>query len=253
MMANKPLRLLAGLVLAVLSSLPVLAAQSTEGSWTIRPAEAQDKLQVTFVYGRNTHSDDWRAANLTGLQLATGEQRRDVHFTLARDAGRVEAEGVSSSGTAAGSFRFQPDPGYETEMRKLGLGEVRPEDQLALALHDVSLGFAREMIALGIDNASVDRLLTFRIHGVDLAYVKGLRAVGVQAHADELIAFRIHGVTAEYVTAIRKLGYDAPSPGQLIAMRIHGVTPEYIASVKAKGVRDTSLDQLVAMKVQGIY
>lgn len=251
MIANKFHRLLAGLVLAVFTALPAGAAPVTEGSWTVSPSKTAGKMQVTFVYGRNVQSTDWNAAELKGLQLTPAE-KHDAHFVLDRDAGRVEGDGVSASGTAAGSFRFTPEPNYAAEMRKLGLGEVESDALLSFALHDISLGFARDMAALTISNMSIDELLAFRIHGVTPDYVKGLRAAGSQPSADELIAFRIHGVTPEYVTAIRKLGYDTPAPGQLIAMRIHSVTPEYIASVKAKGVRDTSLNQLIAMRVQGI-
>jgi hypothetical protein len=250
-MIAKSLRLLAGLALAVFFTGPAGAAE-TAGSWTIRPSDTPDKVQLTFVYDRNIHSTDWRVSDLKGLQLASDEQRHDVRFLVERDAGRIEAEGVSTSGTAAGSFRFLPDPDYAGEMRKLGVGEIKSDSLLSLALHDISRAYVRDMAALGLGTPTVGRLLAFRIHGVDPAYVKDLRAAGVQPDADELIAFRIHGVTPDFVAALRKLGYDAPAPGQLIAMRIHGVTPDYIASVKARGVRDTSLDQLVAMKIQGI-
>ncbi len=224
MIARKSLRLLAGLVLAVFTAAPAGAAEPvTTGSWTIRPAETPDTVQLTFVYGRSVHSTDWTVAALQGLQL-TPADRHDVRFVIERAAGRIEADGVSASGTAAGAFRFRPAPGYREDLRKLGLGEIKPEAQLSFALHDVGLAYAREMEALGIGKLSADMLLTFRIHGV----------------------------TPDYVAAIEQLGYDHPTPGQLIAMRIHGVTPDYIASVKARGVRDTSLDQLVAMKIHGI-
>lgn len=252
MIARKTLRFIAGLLLAVFAVAPIGAAEpATTGSWTIRPAETQGKVQLTFVYGRAVHSTDWSVSALPGLQLNPPE-RHDVRFVIERDAGRIEAEGVSTTGTAAGSFRFTPEPGYTGELRKLGLGEIKPEAQLSFALHDVSLAYTREMIGLGIAKLNTDMLIAFRIHGVTSALVTAAQHTGVTPDAGQLVAFAIHGVTPDYIAAIEKLGYDHPTPDQLIAMRIHGVTPDYIASVKARGVRDTSLDQLVAMKIQGI-
>ena len=95
MIARKSLRLFAGLLLAVFAGAPAGAAEPTTGSWTIRPAETQDKVQLTFVYGRSVQSTDWSLSALTGLQLNPPE-RHDVRFVIERDAGRIEAEGVST-------------------------------------------------------------------------------------------------------------------------------------------------------------
>ena len=284
MIARKPLNLLASLLLAAFLFSPAGAADPVSGSWTIRSADKPERVQLSFVYGHSTNSsDNWRLADLKGLDLATAA-RHDVRFALDRDAGRIEAEGSATSGTAAGSFQFTPNPAYAGELRKLGLGELESRSQMSFALLDVSLAFAREMTELKLTGLTADKLLAMRIHGIDASYVKDLRGAGAAAtetdqlvafrihhvtpdwvagfaklgyggktlSADQMIAFRIHDVTPDYVAAVEKLGYDHPAPDELIAMKIHGITPDYIASVKARGVRDITLDKLVAMKIQGI-
>lgn len=253
MTARKTSILAAGILVAAFAFASAGLAQAVAGSWTLRPADLPDRVQLSFVYGHNSNSsDDWRPAALKGLDL-TPSPRHDVHFTIERDAGRIEAEGSASAGTAAGSFQFSPNPAYEAELRKLGLGEMKTDNQLAFALHDVSLSFAHDLMALKVGGLTADKLLAMRIHGLEPAYVKDLRAAGAKAaDADQLIAFRIHDVTPDFVAAVEKLGYAHPSPEQLIAMKIHDVTPDYISSVKSKGVKDVSLDQLVAMKIHGV-
>jgi hypothetical protein len=282
MIARKTALPLLCLLMAAFAAPPTGQAQGVAGSWSMHPADRPEKVQATFVYGHSTQSHDWSPSAFKGLQLAPAE-RHDVHFSLERDAGRIEGDGSSSGETAAGSFRFSPEPGYTAELRKLGLGEIRPEEQISFALHDVSLAFARDMLGLGLANLTADKLLALRIHDAEPAYVKELRAAGAHvAGADDLIAFRIHTVSPALVTALRrmgeepedsqvlaltihgatpdwltqfdKLGYGGKTvtPDQLIAFRIHGVTPDYVAAVEKLGYDKPAPDQLIAMKIHGV-
>lgn len=280
MKARKSLLLAIGLLAFAFS--PASSAQAVAGSWTIRAADAPDRVQLTLVYGRSHESSDsWRLASLKGLDLAPAA-KHDVHFTIQGDAGKVEAEGSATAGTAAGGFQFTPDSGYAAELRKLGLGEINPDTQIAFVLQDVGLDFARQMIAFKIAGLTADKLLAMRIHGLEPAYVKDLRSAGAQAaDADQLIAFRIHKVTPALVAALHqgggvpddshlvalaihgatpdwaadlgKLGYlKAASADQLIAFRIHGVTPDYIEGIEKQGYDHPSPDQLITMKIHGV-
>jgi len=245
----------AGLFAAAFLIAQTAFAQTVEGSWTVRQAEEPDRVQLSFAYGHHSQSsDDWRAASLPGLDLAPSA-RHDVHFTLEREAGRIEAEGAGASGTAAGSFRFTANSAYPAELRKLGLGAVDPETQMSFALHDVNLAFIRDMMALKPTGLEAGELVALAIHGATRDWAAGLIKLGYgngAVNAGQLIAFRIQGVTPDYISSIEAAGFPHPKPEQLIAMRIHGVTPDYVASLRAKGVKELSLDQLMTMKILGI-
>ena len=248
----------AGLLSAslLLGAVEARAVDLLNGQWTLYPAEAEGQVQVMLVRSARpgtafTHSADWNTADLKGLDLTTSG-KHDVRFTIARDAGTLEAEGFVSGRNGAGLFKFTPNPKYAADMAALGFPGVEEDKQLGMALSDVSLAFAKEMRELKIHDLDLRALRSFRVHKIDTAYVKSLRGEGLTtAAAKDLVAFRIHGVTPEYVKAVRAQGF-APTEKQLVAMRIHGVTPEYIAGLKKRGMEKLTLDKVISLKIHGI-
>ncbi|MGI8961073.1 MAG: hypothetical protein ACR2IV_15170 [Bryobacteraceae bacterium] len=239
----------------------VLSAQTQTGEWILSRSNNQGpdnggKVRFSLQSSRNgdhfSTSSDWNTSDFHGIDWSTSG-KHDVRFTIARDAGTIEGEGFLKNGEGAGLFTFNPDERYTREMQSLGFSGISAGEQLAFAIHDVSLAFARQMKSLGIQGVDADKLMAFRIHGVSPQFINDLRAAGLAvSDADKLIAFRIHGVTPEYVRGLQRLGYSHPDSDQLVAMRIHGVTPEYIENLRSHGMRNLTLDQLVSLRIQGI-
>jgi hypothetical protein len=232
-----------------------LAAGEFKGNWTIAPS--RDARQVRFALmhhmhgGSSHHESDWPASSFQGLDLAA-RGKREVRFTITRDAGRFGCEGYLNGREGAGLFRFEPDANFVESMRGLGFTGIDDDQQFAMAVHDITLEFARAMKAEKLSRLDTDLLFAFRIHGVTPAFIGEIRSAGLTTNdSDKLVAFRIHGVTPEMVREVRKSGLTA-SDDQLIAMRIHGVTPEYIAQMKARGLKNLSVDQLVNLRIHGI-
>jgi hypothetical protein len=271
--------------LFLIGNVPVLSAQSQTGEWTLSRSDSQGKVRFSLQSSRDhdhfSTSSDWSMSDFRGIDWSTSE-KHDVRFTIARDAGTIECEGFLKNGDGAGLFTFSPNSRYGSEMQLLGFSGISVHDQLAFAIHDVSLAFARQMKSLGIQALDTDKLMAFRIHGVSPQFVNDLRAAGLNVSdadkliafrihgvspqfvndlraaglnvndPDRLIAFRIHGVSPEYVRGLQRLGYSHPDPDQLVAMRIHGVTPEYIENLRSHGMHNLTLDQLVSLRIQGI-
>ena len=249
--------LFASALLAVsLGMAPAQAIDLLNGQWTLNPGDMPGQVHVMLVRsGRPgntfTSGSDWNAADLKGLDLAT-PGRHDVHFSVARDAGNLEAEGFVNGSEGVGLFKFTPNPKYAAEMAAAGFPGVEDEKQLGLALIDVSLGFAREMQALKIDGLDLRSLRAFRVHKIDGAYVKALGAEGLTSvSAKNLVAFRIHGVTPDFIKAVKAQGFT-PTERQLVTMRIHEVTPDYIAGLKKRGMEKLTLDKIISLKIHGI-
>ena len=277
--------ILAALCAVSLSAVPARAADLLNGQWTLNPSGNAGQVQLMLVRsGRPgntfTQGSNWNVADLKGLDL-TAAGKHDVRFTIARDAGTLEADGFVTGAEGAGLFKFTPAPGYAAAMAAAGFPGVEPEKQLGLALNDVSIAFAKEMKAANVEGLDLRKLTSFRIHKVDMAYIKALRAQGVTtAAAKDFIAFRIHEVTPEFVTAMRAQGVataDAkslvafrihevtpdfvrairaqgftPTERQLVKLRIHEVTPEYIAGLKSHGMEKLTLDKIVSLKIHGV-
>src|SRR6266478_2283961 len=212
--------------------------ETQSGDWTIRRSDVQGKVEFSLMDSRGGHhfhySSDWPASEFSGLDFAK-PGRQEVHFTIARDAGKFECEGFLHDGEGAGLFHFLPEAKYPQEMKSLGFEKIDGDKQFAMAIHDVSLKFAREIKTENLQGLDTDKLIAFRIHGVSPEFVSGIRSAGLNiSDSDKLIAFRIHGVTPEMIHTLRQAGYE-PDADKLIAMRIHGATPEWVEQLKKCG------------------
>ncbi len=230
------------------------AAEVRKGDWTISKSDEPGKVEFSLIEhhhgGTSNHQSGWPANSFQGVDFSK-PGRQDVHFTITRDAGKIECEGFLNDGEGAGIFHFQPNPNYPREMQALGFS-VDDEKQYAMAVQDVSLEFARQMKNEHLIDLDADKLISFRIFRVDSTFIEALRAEGLKiSDSDKLVAFRIHGVTPEMVRSLRQMGY-APDEDTLIAMRIHGATPEWIAELKQRGYDHVELEKLIAFRIHGV-
>lgn len=230
------------------------AADVRRGDWTISKSDEAGKVEFSLIEhhrGGNSNSEsDWPMSSFSGADFSK-PGRQDVQFAIVRDAGKFECEGFLNNGEGAGIFHFQPNPGYASEMSKLGF-PVDDEKQYGMAVQDVSLEFARQMKNEHLSDLDTDKLIAFRIFRVDSAFIAGLRAAGLNlSDSDKLVAFRIHGVTPQMIRSLHAAGYS-PDEDTLIAMRIHGATPEWVEELKKRGYEHVDLEQLIAFRIHGV-
>ena len=234
------------------------AAEVRSGDWTIAKSDIPGKVEVSLIEhhhgGQSNHQSDWPITTFQGVDFSK-PGRQDVHFTIARDAGKIDCEGFLNNGEGAGLFHFQPDPNYAREMSAIGFPVVdndNDEKQFSMAVMDVTLDFAKQMKNEHLSGLDTDKLVAFRIFGVNAEFIQALRAEGLKTpDADKLVAFRIHGVTPEMIRSLRQAGYS-PDEDTLIAMRIHGATPEWIAELKQRGYDHVDLEKLIAFRIHGV-
>lgn len=104
------------------------AAESRSGDWTISKSQDAGKVEFSLIehrqHGTSSHESDWPASSFQGVDFSKAG-RQDVHFTIARDAGKIDCEGFLNNGEGAGIFHFQPDANYPREMQALGFSKVR--------------------------------------------------------------------------------------------------------------------------------
>lgn len=271
----------------ILTAAQIVAARAADnfsGNWTMMPADSAGQVNFGLVYRREhhnmNHSSDWPAEAFQGLDLSV-RGKRDVQFSIVREAGRFDCEGYLQNGVGAGVFLFTPDPAFAQALADLGFDDVNERTQFAMATFDVTSKYIRDLRAEGLPLTETDKVIAFRIHDVTVASIREYKKLGVQADEDELIAmhvhgatpawiakmrtqgyadldvnqlvaFRVHGVTPEYIAKVEKLGYGRPDPDQLVAMRVHGVTPEYIDGLKSRGMKNLTIDRLIQLRVHGI-
>jgi len=230
------------------------AAETRSGDWTISKSDEAGKVEFSLIEhhrgGTSSHQSDWPASSFGGVDFSKSG-RQDVHFTIERDAGKIDCEGFLNNGEGAGLFHFQPNSNYSREMQALGFS-VDDEKQFSMAVQDVSLEFAKQMKNDHLSDLDADKLIAFRIFRVDSAFIAALRAEGLKiTEADKLVAFRIHGVSPQMVRSLHQAGYS-PDEDTLIAMRIHGATPEWMAELKQRGYDHIELEKLIAFRIHGV-
>jgi hypothetical protein len=250
-------RTLAFLVFGLCVISGILARGSSSprsGDWTLRKSDQPGKVEFSLIEhhrgGNSSNESDWPIATFQGVDFSKSG-RQDVHFTITRDAGRLECEGFLNNGEGAGLFHFQPDANYAREMQSLGF-PVDEEKQYNMAVQDVSLEFARQMKNEHLTDLDTDKLIAFRIFNVNAGFIEELRAAGLNvSDSDKLVAFRIHGVTPQMVRNLHQAGYS-PDEDTLIAMRIHGATPDWMEDLKKHGYDHVDLEQLIAFRIHGV-
>src|SRR5258708_21488528 len=135
------LKRIIGLILVIagviLGAAKAHGGEKQSGDWTIRRSDAPGKVESSLMDSRAGHqfhhSSDWPASDFSGLDFSKAG-RQEVHFTIARDAGKFECEGFLQDGEGAGLFHLGADAKYTHEMKSLGLDRVDGDNRLAMAM-----------------------------------------------------------------------------------------------------------------------
>jgi hypothetical protein len=253
----RKLRILALLVFGLIVIWAIVAkdarAATRTGDWTLHKSNDPGKVEFSLIEhhnGNSSHESDWSSSAFQGVDFSK-PGRQDVHFTITRDAGKLDCEGYLKDGEGAGFFRFDPNPNYALQMQPLGF-HVGDDDQYAMAVQDVSLEFARQMKSEHLTDLDTGKLIAFRIFNVNSQFISDIRDAGLNvSDSDKLVAFRIHGVTAEMIRSLKQAGYS-PDEDNLIAMRIHGATLEWMQALTKVGYAHVELEKLIAFRIHGV-
>src|SRR6266550_576335 len=190
---------IAGVILGVAKA---LGGEGQSGDWTLRRSDAPGRVEFSLMDSRAGHrshySSDWPASDFSGVDFSKSG-RQEVHFTIARDAGKFECEGFLQDGEGAGLFHFLADAKYAQEMKSLGFERIDGDKQWAMAIHDVSLKFARDIKAENLQGLDTDKLIAMRIHGATPEWVEQLLNKGyAPMEIDTLFSSTINRVSAHF-------------------------------------------------------
>src|SRR2546428_13509768 len=98
------------------------AAEVRSGDWTIHKSDTPGKVEFSLIehhHGGNSNDEStWPTSAFSGVDFSK-PGRQDVHFTISRDAGKLDCEGFLNNGEGAGVFHFQADPNHPRERSSL--------------------------------------------------------------------------------------------------------------------------------------
>lgn len=134
-------------------------------------------IQGSWIAEFQSHSalEDYREASLTMKWESDGERFRytfrvpvseleqmpeesgdvvNASFQLEREAGSLLFDGSLYDETGSGKFSFAANPDFLEEMQSLGYENISAEEQLKMAIHDVTTDFVRRVRNLESDTES---------------------------------------------------------------------------------------------------
>ena len=252
------------------------------GTWQIRLAsDGRSAHLIVSVAPNSTYGTTIPLDAVEGLEAILTGPGGPAHYTLKRDAGSFDFEGVVRAGAGGGTFSFTPNAAFADELVRRGFSRPTAFDLGRLAWSDIGFAFLdelnalkyarptlpqlvngaqhgvtrrylREMADLGYRVGTVDALVRLRDHGVDAAFVRGMEGQGMKGlSVDDLVRSRDHGVDPQFIQGLRALGLTGLSLEDLVKARNHGVDPGYVSELRELGYQ-LRLDELVDARNHGV-
>jgi hypothetical protein len=183
-----------------------------------------------------------------------------VRFSLVREAGTIECEGVFQNGVGAGTFRFTPNQQFVSAMKTRGFDFEKPsksgdgretENRLFAAVTlNVTTALADDLLSANFGKLDVDDLFKAAIFKVDSKFMREMKDSGFpNLGMEELVKARIFKIDGEFLRELNAAGFGSEPFESVVKMRIFKISPEFINEVRSEGFKDVSIEQLVKMKI----
>ncbi len=265
----KPAILLGLAFIIIIIGSHIIVAQTTlTGDWKAEVrAEKPDKIYLSFE--RRTEKGNsmnmgqsYDYAELQGLSRDQAAGSGSIRFSLTREAGTIDCEGVFQNGKGAGTFRFTANPQFVSAMKARGFdfekndskNKREPENRLfAATTLNVTTALADDLLSANFGNLDVDDLFKAAIFKVDSQFMREMKASGFpNLTMEDLVKARIFKIDPGFVQQVTAMGFNNEPFESLVKMRIFKITPEFITEVKGEGITNLTIEDLVKMKIFNI-
>jgi hypothetical protein len=260
----------------------VASAQTVTGTWTAQTRfenkkktadnfgtteDKTNKIHLSFSRksekgGMNQHGSSFDYADLKGLSREQALSSGNVRFSLVREAGTIDCEGIFQDGKGSGTFVFTPNPDYVAAMKARGFDFAKPskrgnddtENRLfAAATINVTTALADDLLSANFGNLDIDDLFKAAIFKVDSKFMREMKDSGYpNLGMEELVKARIFKIDANFLRELASNGFTEQPFESVVKMRIFKITPEFINSVRSEGFSNLDIEDLVKMKIFNI-
>jgi len=259
---NRPLAFVCALLLAFVAVSSACMAQSADWiRFSLQPERGNSaKIHANFIEDsdradHNNWSTGFLPSELVGLEVASfrAAGSRSLHFSIVREAGRLDCAGNGGGNHAAGTCRFADNPAFTQLLVNRGIGRPNREQAFGLMAVNARRDVIDAVAAAHYPTPTINDLTALAALGADGGYVSGMARAGYRPstiHA--LIEFKALGITPEWIAGFARVGY-ANLPGEgLVQLRALGVTSDYIAGFQRIGYRNLPVSTLVQLKALNI-
>lgn len=259
---NRPLAFVCALLLAFVTVSSACMAQPAD--W-IRFSLEQErgnpaKIHASFHQNENGRvNNNWSTgfipSDLIGLELASfhGAGSRPIHFTIMREAGRLDCSGTGGNSLAGGNCRFTENPSFEQLLVSSGMGQPTREQAIGLMAVNAHRDVIDAATAANYPRMNIDNLMALSALGVDGPYISELARSKYRPQSiQQLVEFKALGITPDWIAGFVRIGYaDVPGDG-LVQLRAMGITPDFIRGYQEIGYRNLPVETLVQLKALDI-
>lgn len=220
--------------------------------------QAGDRIQGDFRrvgHEGSQWNSSFSPADFAGLDTArlAGPAEAPVQFSLVRDAGRLDCQGVGGRGVATGRCQFSADRAFADYLQANGIPSPSTEDSYTMT----AVGVRRDLVAAirqaSYPAPSATDLVSLAALGVERSYVDGLAAAGYRPdRIDTLIQYKALGITPAYIAGLRRAGFERLTPSEIIQFKALGIDHAYVESLRAVGYGNLAAGTLVEFKALGV-
>jgi hypothetical protein len=260
-------------IVIVIGNYVIVAQAALTGDWKAdvraEKPEKADKIYLSFSRrtdkgDRNQMGQTYDYADLKGLSRDQALSNGAIKFSLVREAGTIDCEGVFQNGKGSGTFVFTGNQSFVDAMKSRGFDFERTssskynndttEDHLfAATTLNVTTALADDLLSADFGKLDTQDLFKAAIFKVDSKFMREMKASGFQNLTfEDLVKARIFKIDAEYVKKVASMGFQNEPFESLVKMRIFKITPEFIAEVRSEGFSELEIEQLVKMKIFNI-
>lgn len=254
-------------IIIIFGKYVIIAQNAITGEWKAdtrsEKAEKADKLYLSFKrqtqWGKNHNGSSYSYDELRGLTKQQAEAGGSVRFSLVREAGTVECEGVFADGKGSGTFTFTPNRSFIDAMRVRGFDlekqrESKHDDLesrlFTAAMINVTTALADDLRAANFGDLDVGDLFKAAIFKIDSKFMAEMKASGFpNLSMEDLVKARIFKIDADYVRQVHEMGFSNKGFEGLVKFRIFKVTPEFLAELKAAGLSTLDSEDIVKCRI----
>ena len=287
---NRPLALIGAMLCAFVTVSSACMAQSPSSvRFNLEPQRKDSgKIRASFREDRgdrnvNNWSTGFMPSELIGLEVSSfrAAGTRPLHFSLNREAGRLDCNGTGGGGYASGNCHFSADAQFAQLLASRGIGRPTRDqmfalmavnarrdvidavaqaryptpsinDLTALAALNVDGRYIREMAQAGYRPRSINSLIEFKALDITPQWIGGFARVGyANLPGDGLVQLKALNITPEFVAGYQRLGYRNLPVNTLVQLKALDITPEFARSAIAAGAPMPPVDDLVEIKLFG--
>jgi hypothetical protein len=247
------------------NSITAVDPQNTaNGTWTATVEKESSRIHLNLDLsstkgGRHQHGQTFDFSDLQGLSREQAVNGGPVSFSLVREAGRIDCEGIFQNGKGAGTFRFNGNAAFVSAMKSRGFDfsegrngddEDRTEDRLfAATTLNVTTALADDLASAGFANLKTEDLFKAAIFHVDSKFKNEMKASGFDLGMEDLVKARIFKIDPEVVRQVAQMGFEKEPFESLVKMQIFKVTPEFISEMRNEGLSNLQIEDLVKLRI----